>query len=103
MIAALTPDPIAAAPTAPAGPRVRLLGKVEIQNATGKRPQAPGRSTEIIAFLALHPNSSTEQLDKAITFLTFEPSLLSRILSLLPIRLLPLRTGFLTPCTCLSL
>jgi len=66
MIAALTPDPIATAPTAPAGPRVRLLGKVEIQNATGKRPQAPGRSTEIIAFLALHPNSSTEQLDKAI-------------------------------------
>lgn len=57
----LTPSPWAGTV-----PLLRLLGDVEIQRATGKRPQAPRRATELIAFLALHPGDSYEPLDAAL-------------------------------------
>ncbi|MBZ4497988.1 LysM peptidoglycan-binding domain-containing protein [Dermacoccus sp. Tok2021] len=63
---ALDGPPIAPTPQPHDGPLVRLLGTVQIQGATGKRPQAPGRSTEIITYLALHPAAPTEALDEAI-------------------------------------
>ncbi|WP_114906785.1 LysM peptidoglycan-binding domain-containing protein [Ornithinimicrobium murale] len=48
------------------GPIVRLLGPVQIQQAPGKRPQSPGRATELIAFLALHPSQNHKPLDSAL-------------------------------------
>ena len=48
------------------GPMLRLLGDVQVEGATGKRPQAPRRATELIAFLALHPSDSYEPLDAAL-------------------------------------
>lgn len=47
-------------------PLVRLLGPIEIQHAPGKRPASPGKTAEIVAFLALHPSTSHEPLDAAI-------------------------------------
>ena len=48
------------------GPIVRLLGSVQIQQAPGKRPRSPGRATELIAFLALHPADDHGPLDAAM-------------------------------------
>lgn len=48
------------------GPLVRLLGSVEIQDATGKRPRSPGVATEIVAYLALHPGRGHQAFDAAI-------------------------------------
>lgn len=48
------------------GPLVRLLGSVEIQDATGKRPRSPGVATEIIAYLTLHPGRGHQAFDAAI-------------------------------------
>lgn len=61
-----THSPIATpAPTRP-GPRIQLLGDVTIDGAHGKRPDAPGRATELIAYLALRPCTTHEPLDAAM-------------------------------------
>lgn len=46
--------------------RLQLLGPVLIAGADGKRPSAPARATEAIAFLALHPWDDHTLLDEAM-------------------------------------
>lgn len=48
------------------GPLIRLLGTVEILEATGKRPRSPGIAAEALAFLALHPTQDRDELDAAL-------------------------------------
>lgn len=48
------------------GPRLRLLGPVEVTNAHGRPPQAPARALELVTFLALHPWRTSEPLDAAL-------------------------------------
>lgn len=48
------------------GPMIRLLGEVDILDATGKRPRSPGVTAEAIAFLALHPTDDRDELDAAL-------------------------------------
>lgn len=55
----------------PDAPFVRVLGNVRVENANGVHPgtvkgASVARSTEVIAFLALHRNQSTEEYDQAI-------------------------------------
>lgn len=47
-------------------PYLRILGPVHVQNASGPTPPAPGRITELVAFLALHPWPNATLLDEAI-------------------------------------
>lgn len=49
-----------------AGPLVRLLGSVRVEGARGARPNAPGRMTEVVAWLALHPGSGPDDFTEAI-------------------------------------
>ncbi|MGB5952077.1 MAG: hypothetical protein WBG57_06100, partial [Ornithinimicrobium sp.] len=49
-----------------ATPRLRMFGAPEVRGATGKRPQAAGKATELIMFLALHPGDSHEPVDAAL-------------------------------------
>lgn len=46
--------------------RLQLLGPVLIVGAAGKRPSAPARATEAIAFLAMHPWEDHTLLDAAM-------------------------------------
>ncbi len=49
------------------GPRVLVLGPVEVTGAGGKVPSGRRRrTTELVAFLALHPGASQHQLDEAL-------------------------------------
>ena len=55
----------------PDAPFVRVLGNVRLENAHGVHPAtvkgaSVARATEVIAFLALHRNQSTEEYDQAI-------------------------------------
>lgn len=52
--------------TARAAVRLQLLGPVLITGAEGKRPSAPARATEAIAFMALHPWDDHTLLDEAM-------------------------------------
>ena len=52
--------------TPAAAPVLRLLGPLEVRNATGPRPQSPGRALEIVAYLALHPGSNEHAFSAAI-------------------------------------
>lgn len=61
-----THTPIATPVPTPPGPRIQLLGDVTIDGAQGKRPDAPGRATELIAYLALQPCTTHEPLDAAM-------------------------------------
>lgn len=47
-------------------PTVRVLGPVTIDSPTGAPCQSPGRATELIAFLALHPWDNSQLLDQAL-------------------------------------
>lgn len=47
-------------------PRLRILGPVQVQDAGGPTPPAPGRITELVAFLALHPWPNATLLDEAM-------------------------------------
>lgn len=47
-------------------PQVRLLGPVHVANATGKKPTAPRRMTEIVAYLALHGGQGPQAFTEAI-------------------------------------
>lgn len=54
------------APVSLPGPTIRLLGPVRVDRAQGRRPQSPGRATELIAYLALHPSDTHHALDEAM-------------------------------------
>lgn len=47
-------------------PTVHVLGPVTINSPTGSTCQSPGRATELIAFLALHPWDNSQLLDQAL-------------------------------------
>lgn len=49
-----------------ARPLVRLLGPVQILGALGPQPESVHRSTEVIAYLALHPGRSAQAFSEAI-------------------------------------
>lgn len=53
-------------PFTPRGPVLRLLGPVTLEGAQGKAPSAPGRITEVLALLALHPAKDSTELDAAL-------------------------------------
>jgi hypothetical protein len=49
------------------GPRVRLLGRIEIDNVAGTtNEQRIPRFTEVVAYLALHPGATSEEIAEAI-------------------------------------
>lgn len=51
----------------PDGPLLRLLGEtVTLDNPGGKKPAAPGRSLEVLAYLALHPGRDETAFTEAI-------------------------------------
>jgi nucleoid-associated protein YgaU len=67
------PSPHAAADVPPVdvetwpGPRARLLGRVEIDNVAGTtNEQRIPRFTEVVAYLALHPGATSEEIAEAI-------------------------------------
>lgn len=47
-------------------PRIQLLGPVHLLNTTGRQPQSPARTLELITVLALHPWPTSELLDAAM-------------------------------------
>lgn len=47
-------------------PQVRLLGPVHVAGATGKKPTAPRRMTEVVAYLALHGGAGPQTFTEAI-------------------------------------
>lgn len=47
-------------------PHVRLLGPVHVAGATGKKPTAPRRMTEIVVYLALHGGHGPQAFTEAI-------------------------------------
>lgn len=54
-------------PREPNAPYVRVLGRVEIESGTARELGKPelSRSTELLAFLALHPHATTEEYARA--------------------------------------
>lgn len=47
-------------------PVIRILGPATLEGVTGKRPQAPELTRDLVVFLALHPSDSHEMLDQAL-------------------------------------
>jgi nucleoid-associated protein YgaU/DNA-binding SARP family transcriptional activator len=63
----LVPADLAVVPSRGTGPRVLLLGRVEVVNVAGKCvEQRVARLTEAVAYLALNPGATREELAEAI-------------------------------------